>query len=84
MRKAISSRRDIVSHEDRSWVRNGSSSDILLGRPTVVIPLARAVVCGEDHVYDAQQFGACPNCSAEERLLLVDLLAHRRSLALAH
>ena len=75
-----------MNHEDRSWVRGGSASasDILLGRPTVVIPLSRAVVCGEDHVYDLQQFGACPNCSAEERLLLVDLLAHRRSLSLAH
>jgi hypothetical protein len=82
--RAASARRDIVNHEDRSWVRNGTSSDILLGRPTVVIPLSRAVVCGEDHVYDGQQFGTCPNCSAQERLLLEDLLAHRRRLCLAH
>ena len=74
-----------MNHEDRSWVRSGSgsASDILLGRSTVVIPLSRAAVCGEDHVYDSLQFGACPNCSAEERLLLVDLLAHRRRLCLA-
>jgi hypothetical protein len=46
----------------------------------VVIPLSRAVVCGEDHVYDSQQFAACPNCTGEDRLLLVDLLASRRPL----
>lgn len=52
--------------------------DVLAGQPAVVIPLNRAVVCGEDHVYDVGQFSVCPNCAAEERLSLVDLLAHRR------
>ena len=56
--------------------------DILGGQPAVVIPLNRAVVCGEDHVYDVQQFAACPNCAAEERLPLAELLAHRRPMLL--
>lgn len=52
--------------------------DVLAGQPAVVIPLNRAVVCGEDHVYDVGQFSVCPNCAAEERLSLGDLLAHGR------
>lgn len=52
--------------------------DVLSGQPAVVIPLNRAVVCGEDHVYDVAQFSVCPNCAAEERLSLVELLAHGR------
>ena len=50
----------------------------------VVIPLSRAVVCGEDHVYDSQQFAVCPNCTGEDRLLLEDLLASRNRLLIAH
>jgi hypothetical protein len=49
-----------------------------VGLPAVVIPLTRAVVCGEDHVYDSQRFAICPNCAAEDRLQLADLLANRR------
>ena len=56
--------------------------DVLAGQPGVVIPLARAVVCGEDHVYDAAQFAVCPNCAAEERLSLVDLLGRGRRTAI--
>ena len=52
--------------------------DVLAGQSAVVIPLNRAVVCGEDHVYDVGQFNVCPNCAAEERLALVELLAHER------
>ena len=52
--------------------------DVLAGQPAVVIPLNRAVVCGEDHVYDVGQFNVCPNCAAEERLPLIALLAHER------
>jgi hypothetical protein len=54
------------------------SADPLVGLPAVVIPLGRAVVCGEDHVYDSQRFAICPNCAAEDRLQLADLLANRR------
>jgi hypothetical protein len=57
--------------------------DVLAGQPVVVIPLNRAVVCGEDHVYDVAQFSVCPNCAAEERLSLVDLLGHGRKNAIA-
>jgi len=56
--------------------------DVLAGQPAVVIPLNRAVVCGEDHVYDVAQFSVCPNCAAEERLSLVELLAHGRAKAI--
>ncbi len=55
-----------------------ASGDVLAGQPAVVIPLNRAVVCGEDHVYDVGQFHICPNCAAEERLPLIELLAHER------
>jgi hypothetical protein len=51
--------------------------DALTGRPAVVIPLSRAAVCGDDHVYDVRQFRVCPNCASEERLPLSDVLAHR-------
>jgi hypothetical protein len=57
--------------------------DVLAGQPAVVIPLNRAVVCGEDHVYDVGQFNVCPNCAAEERLPLVALLAHERKAEVA-
>jgi hypothetical protein len=58
-------------------------SDVLAGQPAVVIPLNRAVVCGEDHVYDVGQFNVCPNCAAEERLPLIELLAHERKTLIA-
>jgi hypothetical protein len=57
--------------------------DVLAGQPAVVIPLNRAVVCGEDHVYDVGQFNVCPNCAAEERLPLIELLAHERKTLVA-
>ena len=47
------------------------TGDVLAGQPAVVIPLNRAVVCGEDHVYDVAQFSVCPNCAAEESLAAV-------------
>jgi len=57
-------------------------TDVLAAEAPVVIPLSRAVVCGEDHVYDARRFTVCPNCAAEERLKLEDLLSHRIQFAL--
>jgi hypothetical protein len=57
------------------------STNVLAVEPGVVIPLSRAVVCGEDHVYDARRFTVCPNCAGQERLLLEDLLSHRLRFA---
>ena len=47
------------------------------GRSFVVIPLRSAAVCGEDHVYDARRFGACPNCASEERIPLSAALGRK-------
>jgi len=57
------------------------STDVLAVDPGVVIPLSRAVVCGEDHVYDGRRFAVCPNCTGQDRLLLEDLLSHRLRFA---
>ncbi|HMF08685.1 MAG TPA: hypothetical protein VKJ00_06075 [Thermoanaerobaculia bacterium] len=57
------------------------SADVLAVDPGVVIPLSRAVVCGEDHVYDGRRFAVCPNCTGQDRLLLEDLLSHRLRFA---
>lgn len=54
--------------------------DVLSGRPGVVIPLGRAAVCGEDHVYDLREFRVCPNCASEERLPLSTVLAQRHAV----
>src|SRR5215471_15820876 len=79
--KTSQSTRESSGLSGRTWVGGGQTA--LSGRPMVVIPLSRAVVCGEDHVYDSLQFAACPNCTGQDRLLLEDLLASRRSLRLA-
>jgi hypothetical protein len=62
------------------WIQNAESKPRLADDPSrssVVIPLRNAAVCGEDHVYDARRFGACPNCASEERIPLFAVLGHR-------
>ncbi|MEP6801734.1 MAG: hypothetical protein ABJC07_07345 [Acidobacteriota bacterium] len=51
--------------------------EFLSGQSSVAISISRAVLCGNDHVYDAHQFNVCPNCAAQERLQLSDLLMKR-------
>ena len=72
--------RDSILHWFSSF-QDWRSADDSLGQPAVVIPLDRAVVCGDDHVYDAREFKVCPNCAAEERLPLAELLARGRLTA---
>ncbi|MEP6767610.1 MAG: hypothetical protein ABJC61_02990 [Acidobacteriota bacterium] len=57
--------------------------EFLSGQSTVAISMARAVLCGNDHIYDAYQFNVCPNCTAQERLQLSDLLQRRFAPAAA-
>ena len=62
------------------WIQNAEEK-LHLGnggtRSSVVIPLRSAAVCGEDHVYDARRFHACPNCASEERIPLFAILGQR-------
>ncbi|MEP7133013.1 MAG: hypothetical protein ABI914_07595 [Acidobacteriota bacterium] len=51
--------------------------ELLSGQSAVAISIARAVLCGNDHIYDAYQFNVCPNCTARERLQISDLLMNR-------
>ena len=62
------------------WIQNAEAKLHLVdggGRSSVVIPLQSAAVCGEDHVYDARRFHACPNCASEERIPLFAILGQR-------
>ena len=51
--------------------------EFMSGQSSVAISISRAVLCGNDHIYDAHQFNVCPNCAAQERLQLADLLMKR-------
>ncbi len=57
--------------------------EILSGQSAVAISISRAVLCGNDHIYDAYQFNVCPNCAAQERLQISDLLMKRVAAAAA-